>query len=72
MKRWYIVRWEQWQYEDNCFAVCGAVYESKADAMAEFDRMKLSADVPKVQVWEQLCKNDGFVQAQRRLAMKEF
>ena len=72
MKRWYIVRWTQWDYFENGFNILGAVYESKADAMAEFDRMELSVDVPNVQVWEQLCKNDGFVQAQRRLAIKEF
>lgn len=72
MKRFYLLRWEQWNYEHNCFYSYGAEYENKAAAMREFEQTKLSAGLPKVQVWEQLRKNDGFVQAQRRLAIKEF
>ena len=73
MKRFYVVRVMQWDSETKDFTVLNTapVYESKAAAMAEFERFRVTAATPKIQVWEQLCKNDGFVQAQRRIAKKE-
>lgn len=72
MKRYYFVKWLEWDRHAARHIVFHNGFENKADAMAEFERIEISLNVPKVQVWEQLCKNDGFVQAQRRLAIKEF
>lgn len=72
MKRFYIVKWLERDIATDNVVSLNSCFENKSDAMAEFERMNVTADTPKIQVWEQLCKNDGFVQAQRRIAIKTF